>query len=138
MGSAGWVGWGAAVGPGWRGPAFEYRLSDPRVHLADVDADGRSDLVVTESDLVKYFPNRGKLVAAVNGSAVWGEAREMSIDGEAPPPPFVFPLLPPLPPRSPASSSSSLEPRDERRGLLDFFPRPFFAIAPQARIVFAT
>lgn len=49
------------------------------VHLADMDADGLADLVVSSTD-VSYFPNTGR--------ASWGNRLFMSVQGTAPPSPF--------------------------------------------------
>ncbi len=83
----------ASVGPG-APAAIEYRLREGTVHLADMDADGLSDLVVTEGDLVRYYPNLGNLEERPGGqppptqNSLWGAPREMTVDGIGPPPPF--------------------------------------------------
>jgi RHS repeat-associated protein len=77
----------------WQGPvdlapgtddvrAFGFELSQPNVHLADMDGDGLADLVVTEAepDQVEYFPSKGQ--------AGWGGGRFMSIEQAPPPAPF--------------------------------------------------
>jgi hypothetical protein len=65
--------------------ALGFGLGMENVHLADMDADGVSDLVVTEGEGVtpgvRYFKNLG-------GGAFWGKAVRMSIAGTAPPPPY--------------------------------------------------
>ncbi len=90
--------WSGAVEPASVGPgapaALEYRLREGAVHLADMDADGLSDLVVTEGDLVRYYPNLGNLEERAGGqpqlpqNGLWGAPREMTVEGIGPPPPF--------------------------------------------------
>jgi RHS repeat-associated protein len=90
------IDWSAAIDPDLSeiSPAYEFRLAQQRVHLADMNADGLSDLVVTEGDLVKYFPNRGRLEDYPDDSEFerrpWAPPVEMEIEGDAPPPPFDF------------------------------------------------
>ena len=51
------------------------------MHLADMDGDGLADLVHKAADeAVFYFANRGRLK--------WGERRDMTVQGTAPPAPF--------------------------------------------------
>jgi RHS repeat-associated protein len=83
-GASQWIEWGpgqAMASPD--GLAQVLHLDDARVHLADMDGNGLTDLVYTPySQEVRYFLNRG------DGS--WGESQRMSIRDTAPPAPFAF------------------------------------------------
>jgi RHS repeat-associated protein len=93
------IDWSEAVEPDLAeiSPAYEYSLGQQQVHLADMNADGLSDLVVTEGDLVKYFPNRGRLEDYPSDSELerrpWAAPVEMALEGDAPPPPFDFEMM---------------------------------------------
>lgn len=66
------------------GDAFNFNLSSTSTHLADMDGDGRSDLVHRVSaERVFYFPNLGR-----GTNTAWGERLSLSIENEAPPSPF--------------------------------------------------
>ena len=63
--------------------ALELRLADEKVHLADMDGNGISDLVHTPySQEVQYYLNQG--------DGTWGERRFMNILDTTPPAPFAI------------------------------------------------
>lgn len=73
----------------WEGPVaidaieqrvFSRELSEDNVHLADMNGDGLADFVVTDGELVEYFPN--------SGDQSWAASTFMSVDFTPPPAPF--------------------------------------------------
>ncbi len=74
--------WGSSVEvDAASGDAWLYSLSSSATHLADMDGDGRADLVHRRGDAtVLYFSNLG--------TNAWAERREMSEGPERPPAPF--------------------------------------------------
>ncbi|MEI7935495.1 MAG: toxin TcdB middle/N-terminal domain-containing protein [Verrucomicrobiota bacterium] len=73
--------WAGGIDLGGDARASSYALSSNTVHLADMDGDGLSDLVVNSfNDTVFYFTNRANLT--------WGTRQTMSIQDTAPPSPF--------------------------------------------------